>query len=404
MITGSDGLIGKINNISKLYTNAAHNEAESLNALLDGEYGKQKVVEIDINNILDTGFTVNVTTKDIENIKEYVYYLKKASESEYTKETITEETKTYKELTEQTEYNIYVEVTDSKGNKIRSKEEKVITLDTIPALTEKNVEFIYTPDKWTNGDVQVEISTTVQGYTLQYTIDEENNWENYTTPIKITRNGQAIIARLEKDGRTGETATGNVKNIDKLAPITANISSGNITDTSFTLIAVGEDAGETSTNGKSGIFRYEFYVNGSLAGSSSSASYNVTGKATNTTYTCYVRVYDEAGNYKDSATISVKTAQAYSTSVNAVSLRGNNGQRFTFNIKGTTSGVVWGSDIYTDDSNIAKAAVHAGKVSVGQSKTVTIEIRAGQNSYSSTTRNGITTSPYGSWGGSYIFI
>lgn len=38
-----------------------------------------------------------------------------------------------------------------------------------------------------------------------------------------------------------------------------------------------------------------------------SATYNVTGKTANTPYTCKVRVYDNAGNYKDSGEIVVTT-------------------------------------------------------------------------------------------------
>ena len=43
-------------------------------------------------------------------------------------------------------------------------------------------------------------------------------------------------------------------------------------------------------------------------------------------------------------------------------------------------------------------------VGVGQSATVYVEVVPGQGSYASTTRNGITTSSYGSWGGSYNFV
>jgi exopolysaccharide biosynthesis protein len=92
------------------------------------------------------------------------------------------------------------------------------------------------------------------------------------------------------------------------------------------------------------------------------------------------------------------------TSITATGQRGNNNQVFSYIITGSTSGTVWGSRIYTDDSNIAKSAVHAGLVAVGETATVTIRILPGQSSYSSTTANGITTSSYGSWSGSYEFV
>ncbi|MCL2098849.1 MAG: stalk domain-containing protein, partial [Oscillospiraceae bacterium] len=89
---------------------------------------------------------------------------------------------------------------------------------------------------------------------------------------------------------------------------------------------------------------------------------------------------------------------------NATSLRGNNNSLYSFNIVGATSGSVWGTDIYTDDSNIARAAVHAGVVTVGQSALVTIRILPGRSSYQGTSRNGVTSTNYASWPGSYEFV
>ena len=94
--------------------------------------------------------------------------------------------------------------------------------------------------------------------------------------------------------------------------------------------------------------------------------------------------------------------QAYTG--DATHLRGRNDQTFPFYITGASSGGVWGTDVYSDDSNIARAAVHAGIVAVGESKTVTIRILPGRSSYESTTRNGVTTASYGSWHGSYSFV
>jgi len=80
------------------------------------------------------------------------------------------------------------------------------------------------------------------------------------------------------------------------------------------------------------------------------------------------------------------------------------GQFFSFQITGSADGSVWGSGIYTDDSRLAKAAVHAGLLSIGQTGIVTAQILPGQGSYASTTQNGITTASWGSWPGSYQFV
>ena len=63
---------------------------------------------------------------------------------------------------------------------------------------------------------------------------------------------------------------------------------------------------------------------------------------------------------------------------------------------------VWGTDIYTFDSSICNAAVHAGKLAAESGGSVTIELRPGESSYQGTTRNGIKTNDYGQYGQSFV--
>ncbi len=64
------------------------------------------------------------------------------------------------------------------------------------------------------------------------------------------------------------------------------------------------------------------------------------------------------------------------------------------------SSTVWGTDIYTDDSGVCVAAVHAGVISLaGGGVKVTAEV--GQDAYTGSARNGVTTSNYGAWSGSF---
>ncbi|HET6637384.1 MAG TPA: LCCL domain-containing protein, partial [Gemmatimonadota bacterium] len=89
---------------------------------------------------------------------------------------------------------------------------------------------------------------------------------------------------------------------------------------------------------------------------------------------------------------------------NAANLRGRNGQRFSFACSsGGSAGRVWGTDVYTDDSSICTAAVHAGVIKLGSGGTVTIEIRPGQDAYQASERNGIPSISYGAWPGSFVF-
>lgn len=57
---------------------------------------------------------------------------------------------------------------------------------------------------------------------------------------------------------------------------------------------------------------------------------------------------------------------------------------------------VWGSNPYSDDSDLNRAAVHAGIVAVGETAEIEFYDVQEYASYTGTTANGITTSPWGS--------
>ena len=93
-----------------------------------------------------------------------------------------------------------------------------------------------------------------------------------------------------------------------------------------------------------------------------------------------------------------------STNIHAVNKRENIGNTYYYKIKGSNEGTVWGDNIYTDDSNIAKAAVLEGKCKLGEEKIVGIKMLEGKPSYSSSYKNGVNSISYGTWPASYIFI
>ena len=107
-----------------------------------------------------------------------------------------------------------------------------------------------------------------------------------------------------------------------------------------------------------------------------------------------------------SSTSASNAAPPGTWDVQANGLHGKVGDRFTLSFPpgGVLSGRLWGTDVYTDDSSIATAAVHAGLISVQSGGTVTIEIRPGQSAYQGSVRNGVTSSSYGSWGASFVFV
>jgi hypothetical protein len=96
--------------------------------------------------------------------------------------------------------------------------------------------------------------------------------------------------------------------------------------------------------------------------------------------------------------------QAAAGLINMTSYRGQNGQLVNVTVTGSVGGGVWGTDIYTDDSTLAAAAVHAGYLTNGELGTLVVEILPGQSSYTGSTRNGVSTFSYGSWAGSYQIV
>jgi hypothetical protein len=67
-----------------------------------------------------------------------------------------------------------------------------------------------------------------------------------------------------------------------------------------------------------------------------------------------------------------------------------------------TAATIWGSDVYTADSSICTAAVHAGVITLENGGDVTIEFKPGRSIYGSTTRNGIASSTYGEYPHSFV--
>jgi hypothetical protein len=86
-------------------------------------------------------------------------------------------------------------------------------------------------------------------------------------------------------------------------------------------------------------------------------------------------------------------------------VEGRTAERFAYVCPaGGVPGPVWGSQLYTSDSSVCTAAVHAGLITFAAGGRVVVEIRDGAGAYSGTSRNGVTTSSYGRWIASFVFV
>jgi hypothetical protein len=77
------------------------------------------------------------------------------------------------------------------------------------------------------------------------------------------------------------------------------------------------------------------------------------------------------------------------------------GTSYYFRVRGETEGPLWGTDVYTGDSALAVAAVHAGLVKPGESVVLKVTVMAPLPQYQGCVRNGVTSHDFGRYGTAY---
>jgi hypothetical protein len=86
---------------------------------------------------------------------------------------------------------------------------------------------------------------------------------------------------------------------------------------------------------------------------------------------------------------------------NLVDLAQPVGATYYFRVTGGSEGPCWGTDVYTGDSSIAVAAVHAGVVKAGASAIVKVESVAPPPDFKGSARHGVTSHDFGRYGSAY---
>ena len=180
----------------------------------------------------------------------------------------------------------------------------------IPELQEGDITFSYNPSEPTNGDVEVTIETSLElgDSWIEYSTNG-TDWIKYESPITVTKNGE-IYARISNSaGSSVNTATGNVENIDRLAPKMFTPMTTNTTNT-ITLTGSTEDAEKTETDGCSGIDVYYFSIDGGgwqSENGQAKTSYTFSGLVQGKEYTLKMKAVDKAGNEIETEEIKCTT-------------------------------------------------------------------------------------------------
>jgi LCCL domain-containing protein len=89
---------------------------------------------------------------------------------------------------------------------------------------------------------------------------------------------------------------------------------------------------------------------------------------------------------------------------NLTAYQGRIGQTLAFRVTGAVAGTVWGTDVYTTDSQLAMAAVHAGIVRIGETGVVRVKIIPSPPTFAGSRRNGILSQPYGRYPAAYQIL
>lgn len=326
-----------------------------------GNYGDYAMLQIqDLGNPIVTvteqeatsnAISVQVAVEDKESgmieTPKYTYYIKKSSEPEGSyripegASEITDNYYTFIGLEDGVSHDIRVTVNgDIAGNIGTGYLDSRVT-DTVPDGDIEGAITFGSPS-WSGGKASTTISTNTS-YTIQYQVGSyTGSWTNISNGGRTTSvsHNTTIYARLTDGTNYGDYASITIT--DTTPPNSFSISANNITATSFTING-------STTDGQSGMNRYEYYVDGANKGTSSS----ITGISTGT-HSVYVRAYDNAGNYRQSNTISVTTNVSPSTpsislnsrtttslQIRAMATDGNDGQTLTYTLYTSTNGSSW---------------------------------------------------------------
>ena len=107
--------------------------------------------------------------------------------------------------------------------------------------------------------------------------------------------------------------------------------------------------------------------------------------------------------------VTEEVGPAVAAPANLMTYQNQYGKELLFTVIGPQPGGaaqgVWGTDVYTLDSNLAVAALHAGLVQPGQAAVVRVRVIASPIQFVGSFRNGVGSAPYGNYpSGAYEFI
>lgn len=178
---------------------------------------------------------------------------------------------------------------------------------------------------WVNSDDIITISSANDEYTTYYSLDDGNNWTPYSGEFVYSNEGSNVILAKSKFENRESSNTTFVAKIDKTAPTRPSFASVSSTRTSITVESV---SGSTDGENGSGVYKYQY----SLNGSNWKDDNKFTGLSEGTKYNIYIRAVDNAGN---NGVILLTSATTQSAPVRKIEDVANIGDYISFGVSGS---------------------------------------------------------------------
>ena len=137
----------------------------------------------------------------------------------------------------------------------------------------------------------------------------QKNQTEVTIDYTVTKNGNYPFVIIDSEGKE-ETKNIEINIFDKIEPKDFTPIILKTKNTSVTIKGNAEDGDETEdrvNSIKSGISKYEYYVNNVKKGEVKDEEFQINDLVANTNYSIYLIVYDKAGNSKKSKTVNITT-------------------------------------------------------------------------------------------------
>ena len=286
------GIIENLENNQTIYIRLTDgtNETEYLSTKIEDNIKPE--VSISLGTVTSNSIQVQVTANDKETglaeTNTYEYFLNNNSQG-----ATTSSTHIFSNLSKGT-YTLKVVVTDKVGNTNEAEIEGT-TEEVTSGLVEGAIKF--TNPTWTNGTASIQVSTNTN-YKIEYQLNgTEGTWTEISNngTINNLAHNTNVYARLTDEINSGEYATASIKDTTKPE---VSISLGTIKSNSIQVTATASDVqtGLATSN------TYEYFLNGTSKGKSTSNSYTYSNLADGTKYTLKVKVLDKAGNSNEAST------------------------------------------------------------------------------------------------------